>query len=139
MLDRWDDTAQRHPPETMGAFVLSKGILLWEDDPMQIENIKTITELSQLDGRVYVHLPTDELATQFMRQAEAEGFTFADGVKPTERFATEVMAVNSNHTINYVGATGHTAFGAGAKTVGGRPLIRMSYLGNRIVSNEGIV
>lgn len=97
---------------------------------MQTNNIKTITELSQLDGRVYVCFPTDELARQFMQQAEAEGFTFGDGVKPTEREAATVMTVNPNHTINYVGATGHMAFGAGVKTVGSRPLIRMTYLGN---------
>ena len=96
---------------------------------MQISSIKTIAELSQLNGRVYVHLSTDELAEQFMQQAEAEGFTFGDGVKPTERYATAVMAVNPDHTINYVGATGHIAFGSGVKTVSRRPLIRCSYLG----------
>ena len=115
MLDRWSDTTPQHPPETMGAFVLSKEILLWEDNPMQIENIKTIPELSQLDGRVYVRLPTDEIANHFMRQADAEGFTFGDGVKPTNRCATEVMAVNPYQTINYVGAAGHMAFGAGGQ------------------------
>ena len=99
---------------------------------MQIKDIKTITELSRLNGRVYIHLSTDELAKQFMRQAEAEGFTFADGVKPTDRIATEVMAVNPNHTINYIGITGHIAFGAGAKTICGFTLIRCSYLGGRI-------
>ena len=105
---------------------------------MQIENIKTITELSQLDGRVYVHLLTETLAVQFMRQAEEEGFSFADGVKPTKRTAATIMAVNPNHTINYIGAVGHIAFGAGAKTIGGRQLFRMSYLGNHIASYEGI-
>ena len=97
---------------------------------MQLNNIKTITELSQLKGRVYVYLPTSELATQFMQQAEAEGLTFGDGVKPTERFATEVMAVNPDRTINYVGATGHMAFGAGVKTVGRHPLLRMTLTGS---------
>lgn len=128
MLDRWGDTIQQHPPETMGAFVLSKEILLWEDNPMQIENIKTITELSQLDGRVYVYLPTEALAAQFMQQAEAEGFSFGDGVKPTERNAAAIMAVNADHTINYVGTVGRIAFGAGAKAVGRRSLFRMIFL-----------
>lgn len=94
---------------------------------MQINTIKTITELSQLKGRVYVYLSTGELAEQFMQQAEAEGFIFGDGAKPTERNATAVMAVNPNRTINYVGTIGHMAFGAGAYTIGRRPLLRMSY------------
>ena len=96
-------------------------------------NIKTITDLSQLAGRVYVYLPSEELAKQFMQQAEAEGFTFEDGLKPTERYATEVMAVNPNRTINYVGATGHMAFGAGVESIGSCPLIRMKYTGNHFV------
>lgn len=100
---------------------------------MQISNIKTINELSQLAGRVYIYLPTDELGKQFMQQAESEGFTFTDGVKPTKRFATKVMAVNSDRTINYVGTIGHMAFGSGVKTVGRNQLIRMTYLGNHII------
>lgn len=99
---------------------------------MQINYIKTIMELSQLNGRVYVYLSTGKLAEQFMRQAAAEGFTFADGVKPTDRTATEVMAVNPNHTINYIGIMGHIAFGAGAKTICGRTLIRCTFLGGHI-------
>lgn len=106
---------------------------------MQINNVKTITGLSRLPGRVYVYFPTEELAKQFMQQAEAESFTFGDGVKPTERHATTVMAVNPNRTINYVGAIGHMAFGAGVETVGRCPLIRMTYLGNRSVPYEGTV
>ena len=97
---------------------------------MQTNSFRTITDLSQFNGRVYVYLPTGELAAQFMQQAEAEGFSFGDGAKPTERLATEVMAVNPDRTINYVGATGHMAFGAGVKTVGGHPLLRMTFTGS---------
>ena len=87
----------------------------------------TIRELSKLEGRVFVHLTTAELGTQFMRQAEAEGFTFSDGTKPTEREAGAVMAVNPNGTINYVGSVGRMAYGAKATTVGSKPLIRLEY------------
>lgn len=89
--------------------------------------MKTITEISQLDGRVYVHLATQELALQFLRQAEEEGFTFCDGAKPTSREATEVMAVNPDWTINYVGFAGHVAYHSGAKTVGQKLLIRVEF------------
>ena len=86
----------------------------------------TIRELSKLEGRVYVYLATAELGARFMRQAEAEGFTFADGAKPTEREVASVMAVNPDGTINYVGAVGMMAFGA-AEKVGGKPLLRFEY------------
>lgn len=90
--------------------------------------MKTITEISQLDGRIYVHLATQELALQFLRQAEEEGFTFRDGAKPTSREATEVMAVNPDWTINYVGFAGHVAYGSEATKIGKEKLIRVRYL-----------
>lgn len=97
---------------------------------MENENGRTITELSQLDGRVYVHLATPELARQFMQQAEAEGFTFADGVKPTKRDAPDIIAVNADRTINYIGIFGRMAFGSGAESVEGKPLILIEFVGN---------
>lgn len=88
---------------------------------------KTIKELSKLNGRVYVYLADDEIGNAFMEQAESEGFTFGDGVKPTKRKYDRVMAVNTNQTINYVGVFGHMAYGSGAKTVGDNLLIRVNY------------
>lgn len=91
---------------------------------MEINEMNTITEFSQLDGRVYVYLPTASLAAEFLQQAESEGFLFGDGVKPTQREAAYVMAINPDHTIHYVGAVGRMAFGAGAQRY------RVTYIGN---------
>ena len=88
---------------------------------------RSIKKLSELDARVYVHLPTAEIAEQFMRDAEDEGFTFGDGVKPTEREADSVMAVNGNGTLNFVGFAGHMAFGSGATRLGNKLLLRVDY------------
>mgnify|MGYP003298149689 CR=1 FL=1 len=88
---------------------------------------KTIKALSERDGRVYVMLSTPEMGEKFLRQAEAEGFTFCDGKKPTERHYENVMAVNPDMTINYVGTNGRIAYGSGAKTVDGKELIRVAY------------
>lgn len=88
--------------------------------------MKTITDLSKLDGRVYVYLNSDELARTFLENAEAEGFTFGDGILPTERQVSNIFALNSNSTINYVGINGHIAFQA-ADEVAGRQLIRIDY------------
>ena len=89
--------------------------------------MKTIFELSQLEGRVYVYLANVAVGEQFMKQAEDEGFTFGDGATPTERCYAEVMAVNKDKTINYVGTNGRIAFGAGAKKIGDQDLIRVDF------------
>lgn len=89
--------------------------------------MRTIKELSKLDGRVYVYLANAEIGEKFLQQAEEEGFSFQDGSKPSARCYDEIMAVNHDRTLNYVGANGHIAFGAGAQTVGTERLIRVDY------------
>lgn len=89
--------------------------------------MRTIKELSQRDGRVYVYLSNVSVGEKFMEQAESEGFAFADGAKPTERCYAEVMAVNKDMTINFVGANGRIAFGSGAKKIGNDDLIRVDF------------
>ena len=88
---------------------------------------KTIRELANLNGRVYVFLADEATGRQFLEQAEQEGFTFGDGVKPTQRHWSDLMAVNHDGTINYVGTNGRIAWSSGAKTVGGETLIRVDY------------
>ena len=88
---------------------------------------KTIRELTELNGRVYVYLADETTGRQFLEQAEQEGFTFGDGVKPTQRHWSDLMAVNHDGTINYVGTNGRIAWSSGAKTVGGETLIRVDY------------
>lgn len=89
--------------------------------------LKTIRKLSEQDGRVYVYLANDDIGEQFLQQAEQEGFTFTDGAKPTERCYAEIMAVNRDITINFVGMNGRIAFGSGAKTIGNETLIRIDF------------
>ena len=88
---------------------------------------KTIRELAEMNGRVYVYLADEETGTRFLEQTEQEGFTFPDGVKPTQRHWSELMAVNHDGTINYVGANDRIAWGSGAKAIGKEKLIRIDY------------
>ena len=88
---------------------------------------KTIRELSEINGRVYIFLRTPELGRRFLLQAEQEGFTFGDGEKPTARQYAEVMAVNRDGTINYVGTNGRIAYGGGATHIGNKKLNRIDY------------
>ncbi|MGN0527249.1 MAG: hypothetical protein ACI4IF_07410 [Acutalibacteraceae bacterium] len=72
--------------------------------------MRTIAELLNLDGRVYVYLSSKNVAKIFLQNAEAEGFRFGDGKKPTKRKRDDIYALNKNFTINYVGYIGHIAF-----------------------------
>ena len=87
--------------------------------------MRTISSLTKLNGRVYIYLANAEIGNRFLQQAEAEGFTYHDGTKPTDRGWSTIMAVNREKTINFVGTNGFIAFGSGAKAVGSEQLIRI--------------
>jgi hypothetical protein len=114
-----------HPSETMGAFFMP----LYGKYTIRrhIFMSRTIKQSAELEGRVYVHLANGKVGNDFLRQAEAEGFIFGDGVKPTERDYAAVMAINQDHTINYVGFVGMMAYGSGAKMIGNKQLIRIEF------------
>ena len=79
--------------------------------------MKTIKELANMGERVYVHLKDEETAQRFLRDAEAEGFTFGDGVRPTERHWSDLYAIHQDGTMIFVGAIGHIEYGSGADSV----------------------
>ena len=84
--------------------------------------MKTIKELARMGERVYVHLKDQATAMSFLQQAETEGFTFGDGVHPTERHLSDLYAIHPDGTLNYVGAIGRIEYGSGADNV-----IRIDY------------
>ena len=88
--------------------------------------MRNVTKLSKLNGKVYVYLKDPATTEKFLQAAEAEGFTFSNGAKPTSRPGNDLYAVNSDHTISHCGFTGHMAFQS-AKTVGSQELIRVDY------------
>lgn len=85
---------------------------------------RTIKDLTAMDGRVYVYCANEEIGLKFLKLAEDEGFTFGDGVKPTGRECANIMAVNHDCTLNYVGANGAIAFQAADK-IGEENLIKI--------------
>ncbi len=74
--------------------------------------MKTIKELANMGERVYVHLKDEETAMRFLQQAESEGFTFGNGVKPTDRHWSDLYAIHSDGTLNYVGSVGRIEYGS---------------------------
>ena len=100
------------------------------------QQICSISALAKLPGRVYVQLPTDQIETLFLAEAEKEGFTFRDGAALTSRPCESFMAVNHDKTINYVGVNGRIAFQTIAETVNHEPLLR--FIG-RVAENGQII
>ncbi len=74
--------------------------------------MKTIKKLTNKGERVYVHLKDEETAMSFLRQAESEGFTFVDGVNPTDRHWSDLYAIHPDGTLNYVGMVGRIEYGS---------------------------
>ena len=102
--------------------------------PLEIETLqgflpkdKPLTVLSQLDAKVYVHLPTPELGRAFAEQAEAEGFTFIDGGMPTTRLDETFVCLNPDRTLSYINTFGRMAYGSGTNTTCGKTLVRVEY------------
>lgn len=77
-------------------------------------------------GKIYVYLPTTAIGKQFLRDAENESFSFCDGVNPTERIPANIMTVNQDCTINYVGTIGRIAYQATNK-IGNEPFVKIDY------------
>lgn len=88
--------------------------------------MRTITELSKCEEKVYLYLGNRSIAERFLMVVEREGFRFGDGVRPTERSTSDIFVINKDWSISYVGFIGHMAF-KGAKDVGGRKLLRIDY------------
>ena len=78
------------------------------------------------NSRIYIYLATTDIGKRFLQDAENEGFMFRDGVKPTQREADSIFAINDDMTINYVGFVGHVAYQAADK-IGNKPLIKIDY------------
>ena len=76
--------------------------------------MKTIKELANMGERVYVHLKDEETARRFLHDAEAEGFTFGNGGCLTDRHWSDLYAIHSDGTLNYVGSAGRIEYASGA-------------------------
>ncbi len=72
---------------------------------------RTLTQLLDLDKKVWLYFRNEELWKVFSKQAEAEGFTWSDGRKLKRVKFADIIAVNNDMTFNYVGLVGHIWFG----------------------------
>ena len=92
---------------------------------MNESNNRTIYDLVNGKGDVYVLLPDQESGAKFMAQAGIEGFRFGDGLAAGARDPGDVMCIGEDRSISYVGFTGHMAYHAGKKN--GKPVNRVDF------------
>ena len=73
--------------------------------------MRTIEKLADVtEKRIYVCLTGEETRRAFIEQAEKEGYTFTDGVKPSEREVSDFYAINKDKTLNYISTAGRIAW-----------------------------
>ena len=68
--------------------------------------MRKIMELVNGEEKVYIYLKNKAVQYRFMGDAEREGITYTDGLKPTERNADDIMALMADGTICFVGWAG---------------------------------
>ncbi len=82
--------------------------------------------LSANTGKIYVYLDSTDICKRFLQDAESEGFAFTDGTKPTQKHISDVIALNRDMTINYVGFVGRVAYQA-ARKIENQTLVKIDY------------
>ena len=131
-IEKGDDLTEEERQPILArcaALCLACGFSPLEDETLEgfLPSDKPLTALSQLDAKVYVHLPTPELGKAFMEQAESEGFTFSDGGKPTSHLDEDFISLNPDHTLSFIGTFGRMAYSVPSAKVDGKALIRVDY------------
>ncbi len=72
--------------------------------------MRTIKELISNEKKVYILLRSKAIQYRFMSDAEREGITYSDKVKPTERSVDDIMALQPDGTICFLGWAGRMCY-----------------------------
>ena len=73
--------------------------------------------IQNCNGKVYVRIETAADGIRFLKQAEAEGFRFSDGVLPSARSWAKLFSLTPDGVLSYATFAGHMAAGANAVPV----------------------
>ncbi|MCQ4023208.1 MULTISPECIES: hypothetical protein [unclassified Ruminococcus] len=79
--------------------------------------MRKIRDLINNEKKVYIYLRNRATEYRFMSDAEREGITYGDGVKPTERLVDDIMALHDDGTICFLGWAGRMAYHYSKDTV----------------------
>ena len=89
--------------------------------------MRTVSNLLTLADKVFVHFAGENVFRLFLKNAEAEGFTFSDGTKPTEANLRDIISVHTDWTIGYIGGWASHVFDHQTKSeIGGR-FVKVDY------------
>lgn len=84
--------------------------------------MRTISDLLNHKGRVYIYLSSPEASRRFCIQAEQEGLALPGNGE------SDIYALNSDKTLHYVGYIGHVLFhNTNQNFADGKPVIRVDY------------
>ena len=72
--------------------------------------MRTIKELINQEKKVYILLKNDAVRYRFMSDAAYEGITYSDGVSTIERTVDEIMALQKDGTICFLGWAGRMCY-----------------------------
>lgn len=72
--------------------------------------MRTIKDLINPEKKVYVFLRTKAIRYRFMSDAEREEITYGDGIKATDRPVEDIMALQPDGTICFLGWAGRMCY-----------------------------
>lgn len=72
--------------------------------------MRTIRELISKEEKVFIVLRSKPIRFRFMANAAMEDITFGDGVPATDREVDDIMALQPNGTICFLGWAGHMCY-----------------------------
>ena len=68
--------------------------------------MRKIKDLINNEKHVYIILKNEAVAKRFVEDAEAEGITFSDGSKPSDKPLDDIISLLPDGTICYAGFVG---------------------------------
>ena len=72
--------------------------------------MRKIKDLINPNQKVYILLKNNAIRYRFMSDAELEGITYGDGAKPTERPIDDIMSLQPDGTICFLGWAGRMCY-----------------------------
>ena len=72
--------------------------------------MRKIKDLINPNQKVYILLKNNAIRYRFMSDAELEGITYGDGAKPTERPVDDIMSLQPDGTICFLGWAGRMCY-----------------------------
>lgn len=72
--------------------------------------MRTISELIRKEVKVYILLNSKAIQYRFMSDAEFEGITYGDGTQATDRQVDDIMALQPEGSICFLGWAGRMCY-----------------------------